>query len=490
MNYKTKRITINEFMFGLSKLENDFLLKPNQAKSCYNLKIQKGSLVQGNGLDELELPCEPSEQAITKKFVYTTGLNIKKVWRYKYYSEYNGYDEYVLIIFGSDNKLHFSPLFAYTDKFYTISDIEFNSTPTALNFRVGGRDVMGFCSPNDEFLVWYCDDAPYIVEGLPKFDSICLHNGRLFAIDSTKNYLVRFSSILNPLDWSSSNASTSGGEIELNDFKGSLKNLVSFLDNVYVFRDFGISKISAFVANSNFGVSNIYSTSSKIFCNTACVCGDNIYFLSEDGLYKFDGFNVEKVEGSFSHLFKNKSQENAVTCFFDGKLYIACNLNFDDEKTVGVENSTYFNNALIEYDLNAKTYSITRGIDVCHLLAVKDLILSKLFVCLNNTEKLFELTDSGKIETQALEKSWKSGKINFENFDKFKTLKEVYITCFYDCSLVLTTEKSTRTYLIKGSEKIQRIRVNQKGKYFSFELNSTQEQTHISNIQMVFNVEE
>ena len=487
MNYKTKRITIDEFMSKITKMENDFLLKPNQAKNCYNLKTQNGCLVQGNGFSELELPCEPVEGVITRRFKYKTGLNIKRAWRYKYYSEYNLCDEYVLIILGSDNKLHFSPLFAYLDEFITISDFEFTSIPTALNFRVGGKEVMGFSSPTNEFLVWYCDAEPYVVENLPKFDSICLHNGRLFAIDSTKNYLVRFSSILNPLDWAESQASTSGGSIELNDFKGSLKNLVSFLDNVYVFSDFGISKISSFVANSNFGVSNVYSSSSKIFCNTACVCGNNIFFLSEDGLYKFDGFNVECVENGFSHLFKNRLQQNAVTCFFDNKLYISCNLNFDDNKKVGVENTTYLNNALIEFDINTKNYNITRGVDICHLLAVKDLTISKLIVCLNNCEKLFEINDSGKLETETLEKSWQGGKINFENFDKFKVLKEVFLTSKYNCLLKITTEKTTRTFEVGSSEKIKRLRVNLKGRYFSFEFLSTEENVFISNPQFVFN---
>ena len=487
---KPKRINIDEFVFGLTKSENDYLLKPNQAKNCYNLKIEEGHLIQGNGLTELELLCEGDTTEFTKKFI-DMGFEIIRVWRYKYFSTIINKTNYALIIYASDKKLYYSPLFAYTDEFYQVPDVQFNSIPTALNFRAGGKEVIGFCSPTDEFVVWNCDEQPYITEGLPKFSCICLHNGRLFAIDSAETNVVKYSSLLNPLDWSSNQTSTSGGSIELNDFKGDLKNIISFLDNIYVFSDFGISKISSFLGNSNFGVSNVYTTSFKIFCNTACVCGDNILFLTEDGMYKFDGFNVTKLESSFSHLIKNTTQENAISSFFEGKYFVACSLTFGDGKFVGVEKSgNYQNNALIEYDINSCSYSITRGVDVCWLLSVKDLKLSKLFACLRSSHKMYQVDSSGLFGTEPLEKSWQGGKINFGNFDKYKILKEVYLTSLYPCFLKVETETGTQIYNIKKNKQMQRVRINKRGKYFGIEFYSNNPQVYLSNPQFLFSVQE
>ncbi len=269
--------------------------------------------------------------------------------------------------------------------------------------------------------------------------------------------------------------------------------IVSFLDDVYVFRDFGISKISSYASNSVYTAVNIYNSSAKIYCNTACICGKDIYFLAEDGLYKFDGYNVKKLNIKLLKLFKGISQDKAVTSFFNGKLYIACRLNFEDSIKVGQEKETgCVNNALIEYDIETGNYNITRGLDIVCMLAVKDLSISKLFLCLNNSlgYKFLQLNDNGTINGEILPKKWESGKVYFEKFDTTKILKEVNLICKYDCNLEIKTEKSTRIFNLKGKEDIQRIVLNCVGKVFSFKFLSNNKNFYISTLQFVFNVED
>lgn len=489
--YIKKRYSILNFSENINSDDNEYSLKFGVASSAYNIKVDKGILVEGCGVQELTLPINPTSGPNERVLNYTNEYSFKKMWRYKYYSEINGRYNYILIAFGSDNKLHYFNMFVYNPTIYTISNFTFNEEPVALNFRVNGQDVIGFCSSSDPLLVWYCDKEPYQVEDVPKFDCICLHNDRLFAIDSQKNYLVRYSSNLNPLDWTNNLNTTSGGVIELNDFKGLLRNLISFLDNIYVFRDFGISKISSYAANSVYTAVNIYNSSAKIYCNTACICGKDIYFLAEDGLYKFDGYNVERINVKFLKMFEGISQDKAVTCFFNGKLYIACNLHFDDNVKIGQEKETgCVNNALIEYEIESGNYNITRGIDVANMLAVKDLSISKLFLCLNNSlgYKFLELNDCGTISGEILPKKWESGKVYFEKFDTTKILKEINLICKYDCSLEIQTEKGTKTFNLKGKEDIQRVLLNCVGKVFSFRFISNSRNFYISTLQFVFNV--
>ena len=491
-NYSKKRYSILNFVEGVNCDDNEYFLKNGVSKNCYNIKVSKGNLTKGRGIEELSLPQLQTSTSFNRKLNYSSEYRLTKLWRYKYYSEVNSRYDYILIGYGTDKKLHYVNLFAYSQSVYDIGGFTFNEEPTALNFRINGKDVIGFCSPSDSLLVWYCDEAPYQVTTVPKFDSICLHNERLFAIDSEKNYLVRYSSNLNPLDWTSNITTTSGGTIELNDYKGLLRNLVSFLDNVYVFRDFGISKISSYASNSVYTAVNIYNSSAKIYCKTACICGDQIYFLAEDGLFKFDGFNVIKVEIKLSKLFNNISQENAITCFFNGKLYIACALEFEDDESVGQEvESGRVNNALIEYDIVSKEYNILRGIDITSMLAVKDLNLSKLLICLNNSYgyKCWELCETGTLNGSILLKKWESGKIHFDKFDSDKVLKEVNLICKYDCLLKIETDYGLNIYEIKGKEDLQRIRLNCIGKIFSFVFESNNKNFFISSPQFVFNVE-
>ena len=488
--YVKKRYSVLNFVEGVNCDDNEYYLKPGVAKSCYNLRISKGNLIKGKGITELTLPQRQEIIEFNRKLNYSTSYRITKIWRYKYYSEYNNRYDYILIGFGTDNKLHFINLFSYSTTVYDLSDFTFNEEPNALTFRIKGKDVIGFCSSKDPLLVWYCDDEPYQVTTVPKLESICLHNERLFAIDSEKNYLVRYSSNLNPLDWTTNITTTSGGEIELNDFKGLLRNLVSFSDNVYVFRDFGISKISSYASNSVYTAVNIYNASSKIYCKTACVCGENIYFLAEDGLYKFDGFSVVKIDIKFSKLFSNKSQENAVTCFFNGKLYIACSLDYEDEYVIGQESEQFINNSLIEFDVVSQEYSIIRGVDISCMLAIKDLSISKMLLCLNNSlgYKIWELCDDGTLNGEILPKKWESGKIHFDKFDVAKVLKEVNFISKHNCVLKIETEFGEYFYNINGKETLQRIRINRYGKVFGFSFESEDEDFFISSLQLVFNV--
>ena len=380
--YKKERLTIKNFSPMINTKSNKFDLNQEEAYSTFNFMVDKGVLKKSCGAEELTLPQHKTSLQELRKLNYSGLIRFTKLWRYKFFSKHNQDYEYALIALGSNNVIYFINMFGYDDTIYTLNEFVFQETPNAITFRVNGEDVIGFCSPSDSLMVWYCDKMPYQVESAPKFSSICLHNQRLFAIDSEKNYLVRYSSNLNPLDWSTSSvAVTSAGSIELNDYKGSLKNLISFQDNVFVFRDFGISKISSYSNYSKFSATNIFNSSAKVFCNTATICGTDIFFLCEDGLYKFDGFNVEKFDDSFAKVFTKNNEQTANTTYFDGKLYIACSLNFDDNLTIGCEREVdHKNNCLIIYDIQTKSYTITRGIDISCMLGIKDEIISKLIL--------------------------------------------------------------------------------------------------------------
>jgi len=489
--YSQKRYTINNFLQEANLKNNSITL---QDKICpnYNVDCSLGVVKKAKGLSELTLPVSQFLSG-TKNLEYLDGINIKRVWRYKYYSDYNSRYDYMLVVLGSDNHLYCCNIFAASGTLQKITTTPFTSQPTALNFRVNGRDVMGFFSPTDDCLVWYCDEYPYTVSSMPKFSSLCLHNERLFAIDSEKNYLVRYSSNLNPLDWKSNVTTTSGGVIELNDYKGQLKSLVSFLDNIYVFRDFGISKISSYVASSAFTAVNIFNSSAKIYAQTACICGKNIYFLAEDGLYKLDGYNVEKVNTSLNNLFLKTKQEDVNFCFYEGKLYISCKLDYNDNTVVGCESEeNTVNNTLIEYDIETNNYTIIRGVDVTCMLAVRDLFLSRLIFCLNNSysNKLWQLSESSRIGTTILAKKWQSEKIHFNLLDKQKILKEINFICKQNCKIEVSTEIDKKSFSLQGSETLQRVPINVVGKVFDVTVFSNNEDIFVSSMQLLFNVED
>ncbi len=491
-SYKKHRVSFSNFLCNMNVDDDEYSLNANSARICYNTKTNAGALVNGNGFEELVLYSNRAVTPRTKKMNYSTDYTIKKIWRYSFYSEGNEREEYMLVVLGSDNKIYYNNMFMPSKVFAGLNSYVFNETPTAITFRIDNREVIGFVSPSDPLLVWYCDEAPYWAQSAPKFISLCYHNNRLFAIEQDNKNVVRFSSKRNPLDWTTSLLETGGGSVELNDYKGKLKNLISLADNLYIFRDFGISRISTYTSKANYNAVNIYSSSCKIYCSTACVCGDRVYFLAEDGLYSFDGFNVYKSSIKFMSLIKDVNQDNANTCYYNGNLYIAFRLNFNDGNNIGCEGEEgYINNVLIEFNTSTKKYNITRGIDIACMLPIKDLFVSKLIICMNGAKsnKLWQLTDNGKLDTENLPKMWQGGKINFETFDKEKILKEVNLICHNDCYLTVTSEFGKKTILIKANSNMQRVRVNLKGKNISIQFSSSLDDLYILSPQFVFNVE-
>ena len=484
--YYEKKLFVNDFSVSPSTQENAYNMKLHTPSLCYNVKSKNGMLLGGNGLSHLSLP-----KSRTNPEEYLRGssgeISIIKTWRYKYYSNVNGRDEYMLVCFASDNKLYFNNMTFQDPSYHLVSNKTFNSVPSAITFKANGDEVIAFSSPDDDMLVWYTDNNPYTVDGTPHFSSICYHNNRLFAIDASDNSVVKYSALSNPLDWTSTSGVYSPGSITMNDFKGDLRRLISFDNYVYVFRDYGISRILSYAQDSVYACSNIYNTSSKIYADTAVVCGSKIYFLQEDGLYCFDGYSATRVDLPFSDLITKNSQSLANACYHDGCYLLACKMSFPE--TLSGEASLQ-NNALVEYNVSNKTANITRGVDITCMTSVKDLLINKVITCVRNSDYVWQVTGDGKINaSQSLPKLWKSSKINLGNFDKDKILKKVYLTCPCSATFSVSTDKMTKSISLTNKSGFQRLLLNVTGREFVFSISSSDPTFNIGNIELFFVVE-
>lgn len=463
--------------------ENEQILdgSTNLGKTSLNL-VYDSTMHENSGINELVLPPEESHSSVySKKLNYDGLLTFKKVWRYKYYSTFNGGYEYILLVYASDNKIYFNDIFMYNANLYPVGNFTFDEEPTLLSFRLNGADCVGFATSTNDLVVWNCDSNPYSVSTAPKFRSICFSNNKMFAIEDGTNYVVRYSSNLDPTSWTSVDDNT-GGRIDLDDFRGELRKVVSHLDNVYVFRDFGISKITSYSSGSKFLASNVLNLSTKIYSNTICSCNSDICFLTEDGLYKFDGYKATKLDLSIFKNFKNYLQSAAQTCFYNGKLYVACYINFTSTTPQSVQN-----NCVIVVDLNTLKFSVINEVSVCNMFALKDLDMSKLIFCLNgeNGKKLWQLCE-GKDSDFTFNKQWTSHKFFGENLG-IKTLKGLEIVSKNAITVSIKNDKNKlKTISILGSEEKQNIKVNLRGEYFTVNVLSTQSTLNISHFKLNF----
>ncbi|MBQ3047948.1 MAG: hypothetical protein IJD48_02915 [Clostridia bacterium] len=459
--YKIKKICFKNFE---ANKDDEFLQQTRLF--IQNIARINNTLVEENGVKELDMPISQSTSDICiRKFVYPQDKSFIKLFQYKYFSERNNRYDYCIIMIDNNYKVYHANMFMAHTNLLAHDLLQFSEEPEIFKFRVNGiDDVLCFCTPTEGIVVWDCDSVPYKVENIPEFKAICLHNSRLFVIDKKNDALIRYSSNKNPLNWNY-NAEDGAGKIELNEFRGMIEKLVSFLDNLYVFTKFGISKISVFTSSSGYSISNIFYSSAKIYKNTICVCGQNILFMSQDGLYIFDGYDVKKANEDLSFLLSQYDQSNSKTCYYNGKFYIACKLQYLDDF---VDDRCVVNNSLVAFDIEKNDFSVIRNIDVKDLMPINELLLSKLVLCLNgqHSNKLWQICNIEDSEFEFL-KRYEIANLTLGDFAKTKIFKAINLFCKYDCDITVQTENKTKTFKIKGKNDLQFVRVNIKGKMFS-----------------------
>ena len=483
--YKTKRLFIKDF----SSVENSdtsvYSLEKNVPKYCYNIKSESGRLVSSLGLEHLSFPASISNTTEYARGAFSSIYPLK-LWRYKYYSTANSKYMYFLVAFCSDGKLYYNNMFFADLTYHELSSKVFTQTPSALSFRDSdGNDIIGFVSPSDDMVVWYGDNQPYVEDSVPHLTSMSLHNSRLYAIDETGKF-VKYSALTNYLDWTSSTI-TGAGTIALNDYKDGLKRILSFKDNLYVFSDHGISKITSYATGTYFANSNVYGTAEKIYADTACVCGSRIYFLTSGGLYFFNGYETFKADLTLDSMLLSHDQSKAVTAYFGGKLYLSCHLAYEDETNA---EKAMTNNCLVEVNTITHKCSVVRGLNINGMITLGDLTIDKLVVSQEGSSYLWQLTKDGKLDTTNLKKYWKSGKIIVGNYDKDKILKKIYVTSAGDLTITLLANLSSQTFSFSGTKKTNRQVVNMVGREFEMEITSTDKDFEFEKIELLFSEEE
>lgn len=474
-------VNFTNFQKCMNTDTDEAILPYKEAKLSYNFNVKNGALCTGYGIKELTLPklTLPGERVIK-----TPGKDIKQLWKYRYYNQIDKRDDSQIVCMDSDGQLYYvllqdnssacCPIFRQTP---------FKGIPTAINYRLNSIDTLIFSSEEDGMWKYATNFGLTEVEDSPHIVSMCLHYERLFAVVGGERNRLAFSANLDPTNWKAD--LSNGGFIDLQDERGALQKVITFNDYVYVFRDYGVTKVSAYGDQTDFSVSQLFVSSVKLYGNTVTVCGNKIMLLTRDGIHSFDGYSTHKLNLGIDELFKNVENDSACGVYYKNKFLLACKLNFNDDEKVGCENydGGYVNNALIELDLVTNELSITRGVDIASMVVVDDPRFAKVVVCLNgeHSKKFGELCEDGCVFGQPLTKKWVSPKSNMGYPTKIKHIKECLIKSKSPCTIVIKTEKETKNFEVLGKEMSQRIKLNMIGEQIEVSFKSnTSEQTYIS----------
>lgn len=481
-----KNITFSIFANGVISNQDDLISKPNQCKNCFNLSVSDGALKTGLGFRDMQVPASESDLENCHGFNFAEKIDeIDGIWVDRWFNNDYGAYIYNFIMIDSSHVLWAVPLIDELGAVWQKSD-KLTSAPTyECLYRIDNNDCTLFFSENGMlYLAMYAEG---IYEQVPALISGVVHYDKFFGITNTNRNTLIYTKNLDLRAWSDEDSST----IEFLDNRGSFNKLVAFNDYVYLFREYGITKISIYTTKDDFSFTHLYTSSSKIYENSVCVCGDKVFFMTRDGLYSFNGTSVGKICEQFDKYFKSLDNKNCSAACLNGKYYIATKCQFDDDEIVGCEStSSFVNNALFEVDIETFEVNIYRGVDIRKLLAVDNSYMSKIFACFYNDfkQRVGELTLDGKTFENNNYKSWESFETDLEYRAKRKKIKEIIINTEYACKVEIKSDEETKVFEFDGTEKEQRLPVCVYGKTFKFKFFTNEENCKISKPMIVFDV--
>lgn len=437
---------------------------------CYNFSVSKNCLETGYGFNKVILPIENGSEVT--RIVGNTNKTINNLWLYCYYNNATNQDIYSVMWDNSDGNIEFFNIFhasTLSSEIHLMTPL--TESPSGINYSCDNTDYMLFSAENGLYKLTYQSLARHNTE-LPKFVDLCYGYESLFGIVEGKRNFIFYSTTLDPINWT-----INENVIDLTDERGKCNSLLFYNDYVYVFRDYGITKISKYSSHNDFSVVNMFISASKIYGKTVVKCDDDVYFLAQDGIYIFNGASTHKIKTTINNLFKFVDNSKAVACYHNGKYFVACKLKFEDGENIGCENyvNGYVNNALIIYDIHTENLSIMRGVDIHSLLSVDRGNVSTVFASFYNAyqRKIGMINNNGEYFNTPITAVWSSVVSNFDCPEKIKNVKEVIIKSKQNCVMTIVTDLESKNINIVGSNKIQKIKTFVKGHTVQIKIKST-----------------
>ena len=481
-----KRYKYAAFSNGVNIDYDENLTPIKYSRNTYNFNYNNGALTTGLGVRNPIFYYMYQGEVRSKEPNHPRFHSFDGAWKYTYYLS-DGLIRYYsfLIVYTTEGYLYFLTLHSNNKEFMKINNIQLTSKPEIMSYKLNGKNLVLIVNETEGMFTWDYDEGITHYDNVPIITSMCVHYERLFVTTNGEKTQVWFSDDLDPTNFNTS--IDEGGFIELADERGRSNKVLTFDDYVYVVRDYGFSKISAYGDQKDFQVYNLFVSSGRILHKTAVVCGDRIIYLATDGLYMYDGAVSQKLDYSVFSLIDKEYNENAVAQFSNGSYYLHCNLKYPDE-----ENLTHENNTLIKLDIGSGEISILKNTDIKNIAAVDDIQGSYMLVCIDNPAHkeitLGEVVMNGKIFENPTNKLWSSPMSDFGYPDRYKYIKEMYLYTKGDIVLKVYYDDKCKDINVHGNNKNQTVKINVKAKRFRVDFICNEAEVNISSPEVLVGV--
>lgn len=441
-------IKINDFSAGMTAKKDKEVLSPHFAHLAFNVNPFGGTIRDGYGISYSDILGYPYP------ILNDENKQAKKLYHYRRYDEKVGLYVDYLMFYGSDKQIYECKI-SREKNFNAVKNLTFGKPPLCVSYTYNGKDVVIFSC--DNVMKLYDGEEVIEITDAPIITSMCIHGERLFASEGEEKTSLWFSDDFNPLNWKIS--LHDAGFIDLRDGRGSIIKVLSFGGYVYAFRNYGISRITAYGDQLGFSVDGIAASSGKIYGDSITICGDRIIYLAEDGFYVFGGGTPTKILTDFDDCIKGIDNKSAKGCYYNGIFYcLLCMKNDNRLEKVLLVYDVHNGNFCLSNHLNIVDFTLLEGENDCKLL----------FVC-ENRENLGELSDGAGYFGIPLPKIWKSGDCDL-GFSGEKTITGISLVTKTPVIVSVKSENEEQTLHFDGKKGISYLPLSVKGDMFNFEI--------------------
>ncbi len=457
---KRASYAINDFSRG-SDFSHDKRVVPfYKAVTSYNFECESGALKDARGVKT----CAFGASANKLQFKL---LSPEKLYYFKCYDQQKSSYTDLLLIYSMGKIYGANP---YIDSEFTeIKGLNFKSVPTAVRYNYNGKNSIIFTA--DSVMKLYDGESVTEVTDTPCITSACIHNERLFATEGGEKSTLWFSDDFDPLNWKVS--LQDAGFIDLRDDRGSLLKVISFGGYVYVFRNYGITRITAYGDQTSFINDGISALAGKILGDSITVCGDRVIYLAEDGFYLFAGGSPVRILKGLDECLKGVDNGLAKGIYFNGKFYCLLKLKIDN----------VVQNCLIYYDLVTKNFTVCKNLNVSDFQIMDGETDYKLLFLSADNGAIGELSEKSECFGLPLQKKWESAKYDFLNSFE-KVITSVTLISKTETHLIVKSENQTRKVKFVASDKPQTKTLGVKGNSFTFTIECSVPSSNISRFKV------
>lgn len=434
---------------GVSGKTDDSVLDMAYASECRNFCFEKGVLTGALGIDVAK------NYAPSGGTEYDTTLDnqlIRNIFLYRYRKD--GVTDDRLMVHLDNGKLIYSSI-AKKDGWHLIDSLLMRGDLSGVNYNYNGEDLLLLTS-GDDGLYAITGDTPLVCGQAPHFTSLAVYNERVYGSINGNHRQVWFSADFNPSNWRVSE--DEAGYISFNDECGDVIKVVSFLNFLYIFREYGIFRLTAYGEQSEFLLKKVFVDTGKIVAGSIEVCGDKIIFYAEDGLYSFDGYDITPIVRQLAGVKRTDEMRGA---YLDGIYYLACNMCDTGGK----------NDSVVCVNLFENTISYLSDVDIKEMRTIRASAGQDVYCVFRESDRhrLGVMSKSGSIMGTDTVKRYVSPYGTLSS-PAYKTVRNVSVLTEGPLTLRVTLDGKSYDYALKGNEKLQTVPVEKAGRRIRFEL--------------------